>query len=398
MAFSLTYLLNKCPSEGSIFTNTINRGQISRQMQKAKSILAMLALLFVFVLLPSISSATGSDSLKRNSAKAYGFPIVFYSPETNGGAGGLGILTFHLKHDTAFSPPSKIQLGAAYTIKKQILFYVPYQLYLKGGKYSINGELGYYKYFYNFFGIGRSSAPNQQETYGVTYPRVRVNLLKRVTRTLFLGAKYSMDDFTLTSFDPKGELIKGDILGSHGGRVSGIGGVALYDSRDNSFSPAKGYLGEGFVQYFGPGAGSIFEYTQLGLDVSKYIQVGKEQVFALNGHLETTFGNPPFYEMALLGGSKHMRGYYEGRYRDKNIVVFQAEYRIALFWRLGAVFFGGVGEVYKTWQEFNTSNILPSYGTGLRFMLDTKQKINIRLDAGFGKNTSGYYFTIGEAF
>lgn len=40
----------------------------------------------------------------------------------------------------------------------------------------------------------------------------------------------------------------------------------------------------------------------------------------------------------------------------------------------------------------------PSYGFGFRYLLDRKEGINLRFDFGYGKNSSGFYFTAGEAF
>ncbi len=39
-----------------------------------------------------------------------------------------------------------------------------------------------------------------------------------------------------------------------------------------------------------------------------------------------------------------------------------------------------------------------TYGFGLRFLFDKKQKINLRMDVGFGLHTNGIYFGIEEAF
>ena len=78
--------------------------------------------------------------------------------------------------------------------------------------------------------------------------------------------------------------------------------------------------------------------------------------------------------------------------------MFQGEYRVPLFWRIGAVAFGGIAAVANEFSEFRLESIKPSYGGGIRFALDEDDKINIRLDMGFGQNTNGFYLTIGEAF
>ncbi|MBD3386034.1 hypothetical protein GF407_14050 [candidate division KSB1 bacterium] len=43
-------------------------------------------------------------------------------------------------------------------------------------------------------------------------------------------------------------------------------------------------------------------------------------------------------------------------------------------------------------------NLKYTYGLGLRFQLNPKENINVRLDFGFGKESSGLYLAIGEAF
>jgi len=47
---------------------------------------------------------------------------------------------------------------------------------------------------------------------------------------------------------------------------------------------------------------------------------------------------------------------------------------------------------------FSLNKLKPSYGFGLRFLFSKEEKINLRVDFGFGKNTNGLYFGIEEAF
>jgi hypothetical protein len=39
---------------------------------------------------------------------------------------------------------------------------------------------------------------------------------------------------------------------------------------------------------------------------------------------------------------------------------------------------------------------LPTLGAGYRF--EFKPRMNVRLDLGFGRNSAGFYFQMGEAF
>ena len=93
-----------------------------------------------------------------------------------------------------------------------------------------------------------------------------------------------------------------------------------------------------------------------------------------------------------------MRGYYEGRFLDKNLVVLQAESRVIVCRRWGVVVFADAGVLGDNTQFLRTNDVKYTYGAGLRFAVNRKDHLNARLDYALGKNTSGIYFTIGEAF
>ena len=93
-----------------------------------------------------------------------------------------------------------------------------------------------------------------------------------------------------------------------------------------------------------------------------------------------------------------MRGYYNGRFRDKNAVVLQAEWRQKVYKKLGITVFGNFGEVMPNVLKFYLADMKTSGGMGLRFMIDKQEKLNFRFDAAFGENSHGFYFNIAEAF
>jgi outer membrane protein assembly factor BamA len=342
---------------------------------------------------------SASDSLKTpKRSKLFVLPLVFYSPETKFGAGASGILTFHFKHDSLSGRTSSIQFGAAYTERKQILFYLPFQLFLHNEDYTIYGETGYYIYNYFFFGIGNHQPINFKETYDVTYPRLRLNIMKQLSNKFYGGIRYSIDDYKITKTDTSGELHAGDITGSYGGVTSGIGAVLKFDNRDNLFYPTKGYYAEFFFQADDKWTGSRFNFLKYSFDASTYFTTKFHHTLALNFYTVLITGNPPFYQMSLIGGTKKMRGYYEGRYRDKDVTMLQAEYRAPIYRRLGLVAFAGYGLVSDKIKNYSISNLKFNYGGGLRFMVDKKQKINIRLDYGIGEKSGNFYLTLTEAF
>ena len=345
-----------------------------------------------------VPAPTLADSTEERSNSLYALPVVFYTPETSLGFGVAGVYAFNFKDDLLTARPSSVQVVAAYTLQKQLLLYFPFTLFVDNGDYYTYGEIGYYRYVYKFFGIGNEVDPNVEETYGVNFPRIRLTALKRVHPKWYVGLRYWFEKFNITETDNEGMLAAGDITGSRGGVTSGPGLVALFDTRDNVFFSSDGWYVETLLQRNAGWTGSDFNYTTFSVDASTFFRTRWDHIVALNAYGITQSGASPFNQMALLGGSKRMRGYFEGRYRDQSMLTIQAAYRAILFWRIGAVAFASYGGVAPGLSDIQLEDFRYTVGGGLRFVLDREKKINIRLDAGFGKNTSGYYLTIGEAF
>ena len=107
---------------------------------------------------------------------------------------------------------------------------------------------------------------------------------------------------------------------------------------------------------------------------------------------------------ANLGGTLYnnanlMRGIYEQRFRDRQMITFQAELRQKLFWRIDGAIFGGVGNVNSYIDKFNLSDTKYAGGAGIRFNFIQRDRLNLRLDYAGGTGSSpGILFAIGEAF
>ena len=177
----------------------------------------------------------------------------------------------------------------------------------------------------------------------------------------------------------------------------GVGLSLAYDSRDVLTNPHKGYY-LNITQCFRPKfLGNDYAFSTTDLRTSYYHPVWKGGLLA--GELRGTFnfGNPSWAMMALLGNSYSMRGYYEGRYRDKHKIEGQVELRQHVWKRNGVVVWIGAGTVFNKFSALCMDRVLPNYGIGYRW--EFKKNVNVRLDYGFGKNgQSGFIFNINEAF
>ncbi|XOV66208.1 MAG: BamA/TamA family outer membrane protein [Fluviicola sp.] len=341
-------------------------------------------------------SAFGQEDTLRYKTRFFGLPVVFYAPETRLGFGAASILSFKTNPYDTLLRPSQVTLGGAYTLERQILFYTPFDIWLHQNDYQAKGELGYYKYFYRYYGNGNQT--QEEETYDVTFPRVRAEFTRRVHQQLYAGVKYTFDAFNITEVQEGGILDQGLVTGADGGVISGLGGIVKYDNRNSVFYPSQGWYIEGSYLRFSNNLGSDYNYNLNWIDARRYFDFQKDRVLATQVYARLSNGNVPFYHLSLLGGNQRMRGYFEGRYRDKQLVGWQAEYRTPVFWRIGVVAFAGNAVVADRISNLQWKYIRTAVGGGLRVRIDRERKINLRLDYAFSREGSGFYVTIGEAF
>jgi outer membrane translocation and assembly module TamA len=152
------------------------------------------------------------------------------------------------------------------------------------------------------------------------------------------------------------------------------------------------------IDFFEPAFGAQLSYKEFELAYNKYISLGRKNVLAAHVASCVATSEAPFFDICLLGYTKDLRGYPIGQYRDYRMLAGQAEFRRELFWRLGAVAFFGVGEVGKTFGDFNASNLVPGGGIGLRYQVTKKNHLNLRADYAWGENSRAFYMSVGEAF
>ncbi|HDZ14157.1 hypothetical protein LCGC14_1644250 [marine sediment metagenome] len=362
---------------------------------------------FLFYLLPVLLGAqqqqqSDADVQKKvrdstKNLKISAFPVVFYTPETAFGFGGLGIGTFHLKNEPRDTRPSSIQFGLSYTTKSQFLAYAPFEFYKDNERWRLEGELGYYKYFYNFFGVGINSKEEDEETYEVTFPRARVSLLRELLPGFSAGLAYEFDAFYNLKIDEGGTLEASDVPGKRDGTVSNVGIRAFYDTRDNVFFPTKGMYIQGNIFTSSKILGATFKYNKYELDSRYYQKVGNKQVVAGNVFLASSSDGTPFYDLYYLG-SKRTRGINNRRFQDNAELSMALEYRFPIAGRFGGAVFGSTGTVASTLGGTFSSVYKNAAGAGLRYIINKRDGVRIRVDYGLSDEGGNFYFTIKEAF
>jgi outer membrane protein assembly factor BamA len=327
-----------------------------------------------------------------------GYPVLFHLPETRWGIGAAASYQFHIDRSDTVSPGSQVQFGLAYTQNKQFLVYLPYNLWWSQRKNNLSGELGFYDYSYPFFGVGFDQKGDLDEQYEVSFPRLRANFLRLITNGWYLGGRWWYEDYRITKREEDGKLIRNNVPGAAGNKTSGPGLVVVYDNRDGVFETRKGYYLELVWHHQSRLTASEYYYERFRFDFRKFFPLGLKNSLGVQAFGDFLTGAVPFSQMASIGGSKRMRGFYEGHFRDKNMLMIQTEARIKVYRKWGLTVFAQSGVLANDRLKFALPYSHSAAGAGIRYMFDAKRRVNVRLDYAISKEAQLMYFTIGEAF
>ena len=250
-----------------------------------------------------------------------------------------------------------------------------------------------------YYGIGPDIASEELGIANANFILIRERLLRNIKGHWYLGLEVDYEGLSKVNFDwLENNQPSGYILGEDGYRNLGLGLGLIYDTRHNVLNVRNGFLSEIGYLLYEPMWGSTNRISTLFIDNRAYFKVKKRNVLAFQMIGQFSQGEVPFNQLSMIGGEMMMRGYYLGKYRDKNMFGIQSEHRWLPFKfskRIGAAVFAGVGSVSP---NLNFDKFLWSAGGGLRVLLFPKRDIFTRLDVGFNPDGYGIYLFIGEAF
>src|SRR4030042_396930 len=137
--------------------------------------------------------------------------------------------------------------------------------------------------------------------------------------------------------------------GSIGGTGTGLGIILNWDTRNHIFVPTRGSYFQVSLTANSKLLGGDYGFASLKADLRKFWPgLATSHVLGVQLLYQSVVGgDPPFYRYAKLGSNSFMRGYYDGRVRDRHLRAFQAEYRLPVWGKFGLVGFAGLGRVAR---------------------------------------------------
>jgi len=336
-------------------------------------------------------------------------PVVGYTLQT-GFAGVISSNFAFYSSDQRQANISSILTSITYSQYRQIIFPIQMDIWTKDNKYNIVTDWRYLKYPSLTYGLGGNTSPDSGYNIDYAYLRLHQAILRKITSDLYLGLGYDLDYlWDIEEIDPPaGKATDFQRYGFHKTELaSGVSLHFLFDSRRNQINPDGGsYASVSYRPNFTI-LGSDANWQSLILDLRKYIRWpgSTHNVLALWSYnwLTTGGGNPPYLLLPSTGWDAYSntgRGYIQGRYRSRNMLYLETEYRFRILSNglLGGVVFGNAGSMSEMGSG-RFEYVTPGGGAGIRISLNKFSRTNLCIDYGWGTHGSGGFFVnLGEVF
>lgn len=318
--------------------------------------------------------------------------------------GGLPVGIGYTQHVSAYNT---LDMRGSYSVagyKRAEAEFIAPRLFNRRGELSVlggwrqAGRIG-------FFGLGPDSSVDDRTNYGLEEAHGSALLTLRPTRrylTVRGGTGISRWSPAPITGTPVDSIYTPATLPGLGATITYLHtqGTVGFDWR-----PAPGYARRG--GYYGITAhdyndrDSRFGFRQVDYEAIQHIPILRESwVLSLRGRAQTTLRQDsqeiPYFLVPHLGGGSTLRGYESWRFRDRNTLLLQAEWRIAVNRFMDTAVFYDAGKVAAKPSELGLNDLKTDYGFGARF--HTPFQTVFRVEVARSHETTRLIFATSPVF
>jgi hypothetical protein len=341
-------------------------------------------------------------------ARVVPLPAIAYQPETSLQLGVFGYATWRRPTMPELAPSNNYGGNVLYTLRRQLIFESSGLIILPHWRWEIDNNTVVRDFPDNYYGIGNRNQGADVEVYDKLevilendirrrfHPQMYVAILQRLA---WRRSEGRTQDSALDAESPVG---LGDDL------AIGLGGAFAWDTRDHKIDTFRGAFIETQVIPTPGFVGSDNPFVRYRLDARGFFRISRSQRVGIQGVGLFHTGRPGFLNLALMGGGDLMRGVYLGRYRDRQYLAAQSEWRWTFHRLFGVVAFVSAGAVGDRPLDLADGPVHVAFGGGLRWLFAAEDRVSMRFDLGLvprgphdpgqGLESVGFYINMGEAF
>ena len=199
----------------------------------------------------------------------------------------------------------------------------------------------------------------------------------------FVGARWNYIDFEASFDASRPDPVLPPLTRAI--RSSGLGAFLEHDSRDNFFTPSRGW--KGFLEgvFYSPDWGSADEYQIYRGYALAYLPLSEKFILGLRGDARAARGDVPFYQLPFV----ELRGIPFFRYQGEDVAVGEAELRWNATPRWAFVAFAGRGKADES---------ASAWGVGFRRLMARRLGIYMGVDVARGPEETAFYIQAGSAW
>jgi hypothetical protein len=258
-----------------------------------------------------------------------------------------------------------------------------------------------------FYGFGTDSSSNNRTNFNFRQPYASATLDFRPTRRYLMlrgGAEWSKWSLRPGegSFPSVEEVYTPQTLPGLGTTTTYLHsqGTVGFDWRTASgYSRRGGFYGVTGHDYYD--RDSEFGFRQMDYEAIQHFPILRETwVISLHGLATTTSDKSgqqtPFFMMPTLGSGSTLRGFSSQRFRDRNSLLLQAEWRIMANRFFESAVFYDAGKVAAHKGDLDFNGLKNDYGFGVRF--HTPFFTVLRAEVARSKEGTVFVFATSPAF
>lgn len=337
-------------------------------------------------------------------AEIAGYPYFAYSNETGALGGAFLFLKKPFPADPLQQPDYEISLiaNSLYSVRHQFLAaFIPSFKDLNA-HWKLQSSISLKLWPDDYYGLGNQTDEEPLEAYeSQLYEAESLLQYGFGSQTLFvtLNALQGLHRYRKTLAGGKLQSI--DLAGIEDSYYSGLGMGAIFNNTDSEFYPTRGILASAEQLYFREAWGSDHKYDKSRFDFRAYYPLGSVAVLASQSDLVINSSGVPIFNYMELGN--RLRAFESKRFLDKTRIAQRLELRVSPFdrgikRRIGYVIFGETGQVAPTVSDLSTKDFHWSTGMGLRFSVLPRERLNVRMDFGYGEGSFNVIINAREAF
>ena len=358
-----------------------------------------------FILKVLKKDTTGKSRLKAKKLVFSVVPGVGFSLTTGFAADITANMAFYTSADHS-NNLSAIDLETVYDTKNQKIFASRSEIWYDKNNYKLITDVRWEEYPIDTYGLGTSTTSATTDPLVYNYTRLYGTFFKKINGDLYGGLGYDLDhhynitqagnmDNTVSDYTKYGFTTTST--------SSGLLFNMLFDNRKNPINPLNGGYASVIYRDNFTFLGSDSHWQELSMDFRRYFRVSPDNynIIALWSILAFSNGNVPYLDLPYTAWDTYNnsgRGYPEQRFRGKNELYLEGEYRFGILRNglLGGVVFANS----ETFSGLSNSfqRIAPAAGAGLRIKINKHSDTNVCLDYAYGVGSRGLFVNLGEMF